>query len=273
MDRNRNLIEVLKFAHPKDVLSSTSIVSCQWLKVSDLAELWTSFCELSIVFPSGTDPHCHPKQTFKDSMSNSHPFLVVWSASRLLLYNCAEERECSSVSVHIERTCAATMLGRNKVFICGGDDKMHACKVIEFRTSQVINYPPMQFPRRYHGAACIGVFVYVFGGDKSGSTAEKCHLKNKCWTNLPQMPCSRSAFTPCVFQSLIYLCGGNTSLCHSFDIVSETYQTLLLATHSSWCVTSIVQNELVLEAGPARIFWNRETGELARKELGRNLVP
>lgn len=267
------MLEVLKFVEVKDVLTHTSCVSLQWLRLSDSDELWHSYCDLEGIsaFDIANYANC-PKQTYKNIPNLQIYNLVVKGEELLKLFNC---RTCEFLLVRpmqISPSSSVVMVRNHQIFSTGGQQTPKLAFLYDFNKNITEKYPDTLDPKRYHGSARIHRTVYIFGGDFSlGNAAAKCFLPQKRWTKLPSMPIRRSAFTPCVRKKCIYLCGGNVSISHVFHADTEAYTELPFALPiGTWCASTWVHDDLVIENQRYRVKWN-ETEGLKWWDVGRDL--
>ena len=125
--------------------------------------------------------------------------------------------------------------------------------VIDGTTGQITSLPDLLKVREEAGLIRFQDWVYVFGGyatgkymDKRGAdlkSAEAISLPRlEAWTALPKMYERRRRLTPCLWRTLIYLCGGDNTSIESFDCSQKTYFLLSISlpeeNNASLCVIS-----------------------------------
>lgn len=91
-------------------------------------------------------------------------------------------------------------IGDNTLMIMGRE-----VMTLDLRTCQITSLPSLLSPRSFPGVAKGDNCVYAFGGLNGNKECEKWSFVQNCWTRLPDMHYARGYFTPCPFQSLIYL--------------------------------------------------------------------
>ena len=258
MESNRCVLEVLGFLAAQDILRSTSCVSQHWLRLSNSHEIWNSLCDSAhISFTDFASYQHSPKLAFEQLRDVEIFNLVVGNEQLLKLFDCRTHKALAQIACSVSKICSAAMVRDDEVFITGNGKKHNQSLLVHFGTSQITTYPDSLDKRRYHASVHLSRTVFLFGGDlQSHKSAEKCRLSNKEWSWLPPMPVPRSAFTPCVKERCIYLCGGNVLASHVYDTRTNTYKELPFTLPlSSWCVATFVGQDLILENGRNRSSW------------------
>ena len=133
------------------------------------------------------------------------------------------------------------------------------------------------------GAVLFEGKVLVFGGvqyPKEGAglktlaTAEELDVSSDepdcCWHGLPPMVTPRAFFTPCVYNSQVYLCGGLTPYCERYCPSSCSYTPLWVSlyefdgyAHS----TFLYEGEIVILSQHWMTRWKPEGVETRSEEL------
>lgn len=107
----------------------------------------------------------------------------------------------------------------------------------------------MRHERAHHSCLYIRHSVYVFGGSTyhSIASAERFDLSSQQWIPLPNMLSPRSFFNACCKDKFVYLCGGRTVTCETFNLDTEVYTLLPVALPElDWVVSLIYKDELVV---------------------------
>lgn len=139
---------------------------------------------------------------------------------------------------------------------------------LDLNSQKLTSWAPLRTPRAYAGVGKSADFVYVFGGFDGSiglKSNEKYDIIAKQWQPLSDMHYTRSGFTPCNFNSLIYL--ADTYLhrvVESFNPETETFQDLPVTLPTQLelgcdCVAFVVNGELCVLT---------EAKQLARWKIG-----
>ena len=106
---------------------------------------------------------------------------------------------------------------------------------LDLLTFQTTTQAPLLSPRIWPGIAKVGNDVFAFGGQNSDlkilTVCEKWNLQDKRWTRLRNMHHARNCFTPCHFNSLIYLVSTivkDHRAVEVFNPGTETFKVLLI---------------------------------------------
>lgn len=169
MEPNRCVLEVLKYLDPKDVLSSASTVSQQWLKLSNSAEIWDQFCESEGFTAEEMEAHANsPKLVYRKYSNLQIYHTVILTQGQLQLFDCKKKRALLTRAIEVSTTCSAVMLRNDRVFFTGGKDEYQLAFLYDFTKDQIEEYPNTFDRRRYHGSVHYHSRVYLFGGDYQG---------------------------------------------------------------------------------------------------------
>lgn len=106
--------------------------------------------------------------------------------------------------------------------------------VIDSSTGGIANLPDLLIAREEAGLIRYQDWVYVFGGYATGDCMDKrgADLKSaeaislprlEAWTALPKMHKRRRRLTPCLWQAIIYLCGGDNNSMEGFKCAQNIY--------------------------------------------------
>lgn len=121
-------------------------------------------------------------------------------------------------------------LDENELLCIGAQPASSSVHLLELPSFQLSLMCSLSTPRRNAGVAKVGNHIYVFGGDNGErclSSCEKVVLSSKCCVELRSMAHERSAFTPCLFRSLLYLAAAtNVRAVETFSPETETFTEL-----------------------------------------------
>lgn len=275
MDR-RKLIEVVKWAHPRDVLQNYAQVCVDWQAICDLDELWESFADL-LPAVAGKARGRVTKAFYRHLRQRLLPVL---QPSTFRLYDCVHRRfaEGFEISMHVDPKAAVLLLDLSILFICGGLGSRDVLCVAPPCVMQPLM--PMHCERAFHSILYYKQKVLVFGGLNGRftclKTAECMNLRTrsvKYWQKLPEMHSEHSACYPCREGEKVYLCGGNTRSCEVFNLDSETFSVLpfsLPESHNG-CACFHYLGDLVVVLHHYCIFWNETAG--ARVRINQRRYP
>ena len=77
-------------------------------------------------------------------------------------------------------------------------------------------------------------------------SCEKFQLLNHTWTALPDMREARGSFNPCMFGSLIYLCGYKSQIMEAFAPETDTFQPVQIPVPENIGCCLYVDNDLLV---------------------------
>lgn len=131
-------------------------------------------------------------------------------------------------------TGSAVQLDDNSVLCLEGQPS--GTYLLELTAFTLTPLPALPTQRSYCGLAKAGASVYVFGGlDSYGnplSICERLSLVENTWYQAGSMTHCRAAFTPCCFDSLLYLVsswGPYPRAVETFSPATETFRVLAVA--------------------------------------------
>jgi hypothetical protein len=199
----------------------------------------------------GLEVTSSPKASYKEGMC---AVLPVISKTSLLLYVVTTKKFRPMITFRTPLTedyCNAAVIlpGRN-LLVCGGNCK--SVYLFSLAGAETVLHSMVE-SRSFHSAVYSASTVYVFGG-ADNHQAEKLPYQSLAtietaeWQALGRMTVNRSACSPCVFRTQIYLCGGNTNTCEAFDIPSERFSQFpfSLPEKKYGCVAFMVGEELLI---------------------------
>lgn len=120
------------------------------------------------------------------------------------------------------------------VMCIAGNPATKAVYALDLTTRQMIQLESLVEAREVPGVVKARKSVYVFGGLGNSQhlrSCEKWDFGTQLWTSLPDMHHPRAHFTPCVYQSHIYLASasGDHRTIETFDPEDELFTVLPVA--------------------------------------------
>ena len=207
MKAHRSVLEVLAFLPPVCVDQSAALVCRQWSKISLEDELWQVFADSQFIDLGMSDGKTKKERfTRLLSLTNSLPILT---GQKLHWFNINTKHWHSHASNEPITSSLSSFLvnsGRGYVLAIGGSQPAHHKFVYRLQRSEATRLTDMIMGRKSPGAVLFYEDVYVFGG-KDNKTSERLSLLSESWKRLSDMENAKYDFTPCVYQTDIYLCG------------------------------------------------------------------
>jgi hypothetical protein len=126
-------------------------------------------------------------------------------------------------------------MDKNTLLCIGAFPASIAVYSLELSSFQLTSLPSLCAARAGAGVAKVNTHIYVFGGSDGKArlrSCEKLHIPPKCWTQFGSMIYPRCVFTPCHFQSLIYLLDANEAAygkIETFEAETETFAVLAIS--------------------------------------------
>ena len=165
-----------------------------------------------------------------------------------------EESVRYTVSVDFGDGGSYVALDKETLLCLGAAPASSAVYELDLALVQLTPQPPLHRARAAAGVAKTADFVYVFGGCDAScnemNSCEKYSIADKQVLPLGNMQYRRSRFTPCVFQSLIYLVCAYPRTLESFSPETEIFAVLPLSLPSHLkmgaSVAFVVSGELCL---------------------------
>ena len=249
----RSIVEVLKFAEPKEVLTAASETCAVWLKAANSNELWWDFCDLYGVMPC-TDQDSS-KTTFRvgdfDLKVSELPLVRPDSITRFSIPDLQKTHILLSTPVTVNQFTAYCYLSLKRLLICGGGDPIgNNAYSIDLDSGLVTTLANMKLARRSHAAYKYRSSVYVFGGKLQQELAsiEKYSIREERWTLLPNYLIeAMEAFVPARYRDNIYLVGA--VYIEVFNLHTETCTRFPLSLPQVWyyCLPFITnEGEIVI---------------------------
>jgi hypothetical protein len=146
--------------------------------------------------------------------------------NRLELYDLETQQTAQHSLTANTRYAGYVPLDGSNVLVVG--EEVMILDVLSFK---VTTRAPLLEPRYNPGVTKVGEVVFAFGGWDNGQlkVSEKYSIPDNSWTRLADMHFARGAFTPCHFQSLIYLAASYAKdhrAVESFNPQTETFEVL-----------------------------------------------
>ena len=273
----RCVLEVCKFAEPRELVGALALVSRRWKQACDSDELWYVLIETRGYRPPQV--LMSPKTWFR-YLNNQFSSLPCIRKDHFTLFHCRKSEWSAPIRllsvIQADQVTASVVLPEGSLLCCGGGNwKTDSTWDTAYRVmgdGKVEQLKPMQQAREAHGIVCCKDWVYVFGGDCDPGpriirTGEKLHLgdistlKDRDWSILRNMCHHHSYFTPALYQELIYLCGGYCARTEVFDPRNDSFRGIglkLVNPEHAWSV--VYEEKLVVVAGYRLHIYNRQHG-------------
>ena len=151
---------------------------------------------------------------------------------RISLYEISSEQFTRrTLSINFGDGGSYVQLNRSRLLCIGAQPASSSVHLLELPSFQLSLLCVLSTARRNAGIAKVGNCVYVFGGDNGQmclNSCEKVVLLSKCCAALQSMTHTRSAFTPCLFRSLLYLAAATDRVraVETFSPETETFTVL-----------------------------------------------
>lgn len=202
----------------------------------------------------------------------SYPNIVLLSAGKALIYDCSK-RVCKApvvLKTQLKLTEGSAWLwlpDSQLLFLEGGSGQ---ATHLDLSNGAVTPVNPMSQARTYPGLVYYERRVLVFGGT-SEPLAEEYDLNQKAWAPLPNMHRSRNKFNPCLYDTLVYLCGGCTWVSEVYNIPQRKYIALGFSVPDTYDACSVlVDLSVVIVSRDFLSKWSLESEELSVR--GRTLA-
>ena len=240
METYRSVLEVLKLSSPRDVLQLTS-TSTLWRRVGECQELWLSLSDLL-----GLQP-CLDSIAFRVKFRAG--YCLAETEGRLTrVYNCLSGswRFVSHEKTPFSQASACTWLPSGEILVCGGYGPCTSqAALIDVRTGEIRELPPMQTARGMHCVVAYGQCAYVFSGycGVIVRNCEKLDLSVSNWSQLPDTPDGAVNSGACVYDTSIYQCGTEFNTLLAFRIPTERFESTGVRIQSQGAVRSCIRVE------------------------------
>lgn len=266
----RCVLEVTKWAAPKDCLHSAALVSQTWQKAANSEELWQAYVD---DLELQADSH---HTSFKDVYRYCRNFPALIESNTLFLYHPKKRAwRCVSLTdpITVDKS-SSWALASDGYFVCtgggaGSDSGPDASDVydVAFRIGQtgvVRKLASMKQARKWHGSIVVKEYCYVFGGLRNPTSTEKLSLRgveSERWVRMRDMISRRICFNPCLHRGLVCLIGGQADDGEVFHCDTETFESLRLKLEFSWSTSTFeVRGRLVILTETAMLI-EEENGE------------
>lgn len=237
----RSILEVLRFAAPKELLTSASELCMLWLKAANSDELWWDLCDLYRIptLQGQTSGKLSFKEGCFDMLIQELPLVRPNSVVRFSIPDLKQTTVQLSTTLKGNHFSAYCYLNLTRLMICGGGDTQHNYVfAIELDSGEVTQLASMIQERRSHAAYKWYKFVYVFGGYKGRNldTIEKYSVKEDRWETLEtRLTYPMEAFVPARYKLDLYLVGALHI--EIFNLRSETCRLFPLSLPKTWFYT------------------------------------
>lgn len=269
MRSQRNLIEVLKFCEPKQLLTGCALVCRYWNVLSNLDEVWIQAIE------DTRTPMDSVATTAKDFYRvNCREVFPILTASKLFLYSLCRgdtKEHQLPTAIEINHTSAWALLPGHYV-LCAGSEQSAKAYLLEPPNYSVKSLPDMSQVRGWFAMLHYRGNVYVFGGFYSPwlftKRCERFELATEQWKPLPDMGNVRSSFNACRWRELIFVAGGwQNPEVEYMNLQTEVFTTLGLRLEPT-CRTLcwVVGDRLMIVQHPAIIWWDLTNGRQVSTE-------
>lgn len=251
MDHFRPVIEVIKWANPRDILTHLSIINRHWLEVCDSEELWRD------LLPPGTDPQGTPSKIYYSHNFTTSVFVVL--RSKLLRFYVGPgtwSEKSLSRRIAIQTNVSVTrMSGDYLLVIVAKSAKANTFRV-NINSGEVEVLPVLSPNRGWIGVITIERITYAFCGENSTGKLQNCNSfahAMMTWTNMHKAGQKRSRFTPCAHANLIYLLGGASTPEETYDRVADRFNPLSYSLQYESAISIVHNNELIV-ISPDEVF-------------------
>lgn len=157
----------------------------------------------------------------------SYPNIAFLSVGKALVYDCGKQVWKSRIvlqsTLKLTEGSAWLWLPDTQLLYLEGGSPQATC--LDLTNGTGTGLKPMTQSRSYPGLVYYERRALVFGGIPT-PLAEQYDLSQKVWTPLPNMHSPRSKFNPCLYTTLVYLCGGSTWSAEIFNIPQNKYSAL-----------------------------------------------
>ena len=260
----RVALEVLKFSNPEEAARHCSCVARTWSKATCSPELWWTYCHdrhIEETYFTGFD---NALDAYK-SLKATHFMLSIQAKDTLAWYDCSNRKFERILKIQcgiLISTVQFTLMGDLSVIAVGGGNSGSNKVYKIYRNGHISALPGMISARMKFGLVQVQGRLYVFGGEHNSNELSSSEAFNtnlvplRKWFPQGSMLSSRSNFTPAVYHSRIYLCGGGTQLCEVYDLSTRCFEPLsiTLPFKSSVCAVAYSDNLVLLTPSVSHIY-------------------
>jgi hypothetical protein len=195
----------------------------------------------------------------------SYPNIVLLSGGKALIYDCSK-RVCKApvvlqAALKLTEGSAWLWLPDTQLLFLEGGSGQATC--LDLTNGAGTAVKPMTQARTYPGLVYYERRVLVFGGT-SEPLAEQYDLNQKGWAPLPNMHRPRNKFNPCLYDTLVYLCGGCTWASEIYNIPLNKYVALGFSVPDTYDACSVlVDLSIVIVSRDFLSKWSLDSEELS----------
>ena len=256
----RSTLEVLKFSSASDVLRSFSLLNSHWSRLAISPELWNALSkeykaipQYSLTTLTGIAKY---RYLMVVSVQESLPILEIdgkISGFSPYLNRFVVKRQNLPIKCVDILSVAVILPENNGFFVCGGRKSTHSYQIsLKSVKSTVIRHPNLLQTRTFHSAIFITPDIYVFGGEHKTvlKSAEKYRFSDRIWSFLPEMHSNRCSFNAVYWEKRVFLCGGISTTCETYDPEKNQFSLLKFRlSESNWTTTFVFEGKMVVLVG------------------------
>jgi hypothetical protein len=259
MIKQRELIEVLKFCEPKDLLTSCSLVCINWQQLSQSDEVWYQAIE-----DTGTPIGSVEKTAKNYYKTHCIPMYPILTAQKLYFFSLSDRKISEhqlQPTVEIDHTSAWVLLP-GKFVMCAGSEHSAKAYLIEPINYSTQVLPDMLQVRGWFAMLYYLENVYVFGGFYSPwlftKRCERFERSTGQWKQLPDMSAVRSSFNACRWKEIVFVAGGwQNPEVEYMNLQTEVFQTLdIRMTPTCRTLCWVVGDQLMIIQDQLIIWWD-----------------
>lgn len=200
--------------------------------------------------------------TSEERCTPASSLLPTFSDSHLCFYDFRQRKPGHLIPLqrrlNIDSFSLYAVVHQRRVFASGG--RSHSAYLVH-GDGQVEVCPSMNWKHSVGGIVVWQSAICLFGSDQRGVECERMSLSLSHWTQLPSMNQARSHFSPTVWCSAVYLCGGlGNDTVEVFNSVS--FQLLYLRLPSKKpCLSLVIGGKLMLFTDSYRMVLTKSSDQ------------
>ena len=251
MDHFRPVIEVIKWANPRDILTNLCMINRRWQEACDSEELWRD------LLPPGSDPQGTSSKLYYSHNFTTSVFVVLPDKLlRCFIGPGTWSEKSLSRHIAIQTNVSATRMSADYLLVIGAKSAKANTFRVNIHSGEVEVLPLLSPHRGWIGVITIERTTYAFGGEDSTGPLQNCNCfahATMTWTSMHKAGQKRSRFTPCSHANLIYLLGGAGTPGETYDRVSNRFNPLSYSLQYESTI-SIVHNNQLIVLSPDEVF-------------------